>query len=278
MRAILREPKKIVPLCIAALFFLTIYMNSFPCTVKVVFYPIYREIAKKSFVENSMDFNALETTNFRIYYRDSSGIYINMIEDNAEQSLERLLEDFDYSLRDKIDIIIYPEYSEMAGKVGLGTSSMAMGVYYEGTISVLEPEKWIRPGLNMHDVFKKDGPVLHELTHYVLDYMSGGNMPVWFTEGVALYEEYRHNDVEWAQDKIYTTYYSVDEIKEKFYELDEIKAYKESFLVIKYIGENYGIKSIQNIIKDLRYGKSIDQSIKKELNMELEDLFKISLA
>lgn len=277
MKAVLKEPKKIVPLCIAALFFLTIYINSYPCTLKVVLYPIYREMAKSSFVENSQNFSITETDNFRIYYKNSSSQYIDMIKDNAEESLENIMIDFNYDLKEKINIIIYPEYSEMADKIGLGTGSMAMGVYYEGTISILEPQKWIAQGSNMNEIFKREGPILHELTHYMIDYMSGGNVPVWFTEGVALYEEYRHNNIEWAAEKKYTSYYSVDEINGKFYELDEIKAYKQSFLIIKYICDKYGMESIKNIIKELRVGKSIDESIKDELNIGMEELFEVSL-
>lgn len=278
MRTILREPKKVVPLCIAALFFLSMYINNFPFTAKVVLYPLYREIKKEGFIGDSREFNVSETESFRIYYKDRNSYHIEMIKNSAEQSLKNLHKDFDYTPQDKIDIVVYPEYSEMANKVGLGTGSTAMGVYYDGTISILAPEKWIGPGLNMSRIFDREGPILHELTHYILDYMSGGNMPVWFTEGVALYEEYSCNDVEWARDKIFTEYYTVSELDGKFYELDEAKSYKQSFLIVKYIVNNYGIQAIHDIIKELRLGRSIDQAIQNRMNMNTEQLFKVSLS
>lgn len=277
MKAILKEPKKIVPLFIAALFFLTLYMNSYPCALKIVLYPIYREVAKKSFVENSTNFNITETENFRLYYKYSSRLYVGMIKDNAEESLKSIMQDFNYNLGDKINIIIYPEYSEMADKIGLSYGSTAMGVYYQGTIGILEPEKWIAPCSKISEIFKKEGPMVHELTHYMIDYMSGGNVPVWFTEGLALYEEYKHNNVEWAAEKKYVSYYDIDEIGSKFYKLDETKAYKQSFLIIKYICDKYGMESIQKIIRDLRVGKAIDDSIKEELDIGIEELFENSL-
>jgi hypothetical protein len=277
MKAILREPKKIVPVCIAALFFLTIYLNSYPNTMKVVLYPIYREVIREGFVSNGSSFKYCETDNFIIYYKDSSIMSLKMIRDNSEESLRSILSDFDYVPYSKINIIIYPEYSEMADKIGLGNGSTAMGVYYGGTISILEPKRWIGAAYNSDEIFRREGPVLHELSHYMLDYMSGGNLPVWFTEGVALYEEYRHNGVEWAADKTYTSYYSVDELEHGFYNLDEVKAYKQSFLIVKYIVERYGIRAIQDMAKELRLGKSMDQAVDKVLKTNIAQLLKGSL-
>jgi hypothetical protein len=58
----------------------------------------------------------------------------------------------------------------MATRIGLGTGSTAMGVYYGGVISILEPEKWVGRSHDIAEVFNKEGPVLHELTHYAVDY------------------------------------------------------------------------------------------------------------
>ena len=41
---------------------------------------------------------------------------------------------------------------------------------------------------------------VHELTHLVVDDLAGGNFPVWFTEGSALYMEYMLLGYEWGRD------------------------------------------------------------------------------
>lgn len=277
MRAIFKKPGKIVPLCVAALFFFTMYLNITPYGARVVFYPLYRETKRQDFVLNSRGFNIMDSTNFRIYYRDSSDEYINMIDEDAEKDLGKILDDYDYHINDKIDMVVYPEYEEMANKIGLGTGSTAMGVYYEGIISILDPAKWIQDKDDMKETFEKDGPVAHELTHYILDYLSGGNVPVWFTEGAALYEEYRVNGVKWGDGMKFDSFYSMRELEDGFYSLDEVKAYRESFLIVKYIGDNYGMGSIRNIARELRMGKSLNQAMEKVLSISEDELVRRSL-
>lgn len=277
MRAIFKKPGKIVPLCVAALFFFTMYLNITPYGARVVFYPLYRETKRQDFVLNSRGFNIMDSTNFRIYYRDSSDEYINMIDEDAEKDLGKILDDYDYHIDDKIDMVVYPEYEEMANKIGLGAGSTAMGVYYEGIISILDPAKWIQDKDDMKETFEKDGPVAHELTHYILDYLSGGNVPVWFTEGAALYEEYRVNGVKWGDGMKFDSFYSMRELEDRFYSLDEVKAYRESFLIVKYIGDNFGMGSIRNIARELRMGKSLNQAMEKVLSISEDELVKRSL-
>lgn len=278
MRAGIVKPVKIVPLCIAALFFLTMYLNYSPYGVRVTFYPLYREIKKEDFVIKNKDFNILESTHFRIYYKDASDGSVEMINEDAERDLLKVQDDFDFHMEGKINLVVYPEYEEMANKIGLGRGSTAMGVYYEGIISILDPVKWVPNTYNMAESFEKNGPVAHELTHYILDYISCGNMPVWFTEGAALYEEYRINGVKWGEDIKFNSYYSTEELESGFYDLDEVKAYKESFIIVKYIGDNYGMEGIIQIAKELGLGRSMDAAIKKVLSISKYELINGSLS
>ena len=38
------------------------------------------------------------------------------------------------------------------------------------------------------------GPALHELTHYAIDLITYGNYPGWFSEGLPLYMELKHQE------------------------------------------------------------------------------------
>lgn len=274
MKVFLKGPVKIVPLCVLVLFFLTVFFSNYPCLGKVMLYPLYREINKNSFLLVNKQFKSEESVNFRVHYEDSSIEYIDMVIDNAEKSLKALSGELGYMPDDKIDIVIYPEYEEMASRIGLGTGSTAMGVYYGGIISILEPEKWIGKREDIRKVFCQKGPVLHELTHYIIDYKTRGNIPVWFTEGIALYEEYKVNNVEWAEDIKLKAYYSFDQLQNNFYSLDETSAYKQSFMVVKHIYDNYGAGCIEEITKMLNEGRSVNQAFMRVLNMDIKELFR----
>jgi len=239
---------------------------------------MYREILKGWLMIDNRDSSVKRTDNFNIYYKDVDSSCIDMIGRVAEKSLALVQKDFNYGVAKKINIIVYTDYEEMAHKIGLGsTGSTAMGVYYGGIISILEPSKWIKDKKNIGEVFEKQGPMVHELTHYILDYMTCGNIPVWFTEGMALFEENRVHGTEWAPGRLYESYYSPDELESNFYKLDEVKAYRQSFLVVRHIVQNYGMEAIIDIISGLKSGKSMNQASKSALGMSVEEIFKESL-
>ncbi len=247
------------------------------------FYPLYREIKKESIKEENSRFNIIETNNFYLYYRDDSKENVHIILNNAEDALLRLKKEFNFENNEKITIIIYPEYEEMANKIGLGNGTIAMGVYFGGVISILDPTKWINTesedgeDIDLEEVYNRDGPMVHELTHYMVDHLTAGNVPIWFTEGLALYEEYIINNTEWASSKVYPEYYTIEEMKKSFNSLDEVKAYRQSFLIVKYIGENYKKEALLNILKELRKGNTISYAIKKTTRIKIEDVYKYSL-
>lgn len=274
MRIILRDPKRLVPLSIIALFFLTLYINSSPCALKVILYPVYREIKKECLIAGSSGLKILETDNYKIHYKSVKEEYMDIIKEDAEKSLKDVLNDFDYSINEKINIIVYSDYMDMADNIGLGKGTAAMGVYYGGTISILDPSRWINSSEDIKKVFASQGPMVHELTHYIVDYMSGGNVPVWFTEGVALYEEYRINNIEWGQNKKYNKFYDLKELEGGFYSLDEVKAYRQSLLAVKYIGDNFGMEALMEIINKLGAGKTMNQAAEQVIGMSADELFK----
>lgn len=278
MWAALRKPKKVVPLLILALFFFTLTIGSPPNAAKVVFYPAYREAKKISFVMGNSGYNLMESGNFRLYFKEPSKVFVEIVINDAENKLKSVIEDFNYKLNGKINVILYSEYEEMAERVGLSSGSPAMGVYYGGTISILSPENWISKDMDIRYVFETQGPMVHEITHYVLDYMSGGNIPVWFTEGAALYEEYTVNGVEWAAGMIFDSYYSVNTMESRFYKLNEVKAYRQSFLTFKYIVDHFGMEAVLDIVNELRWGRSMEQAAQKVIGMGVEELFKKSLS
>ena len=275
VKLIYKKPKKLLMLCAICIIFTAVWLNNFPCLNKVLTYPVYRSLVKESLVLECTSFNISESSNFRLYYKNIDLGYAKQLLDDAEGNLYSVTRNFQNVSGEKINIIMYPEYEMMGRTMKLGVGSPAMGAYYCGTIGVLEQEK-NSDNLRI-DRYKKKSLILHEITHCLLDYRSGGNMPPWFTEGAALYEEFRIYNIEWAENQVYSDYYSLEELEKNFYSLDEIKAYKEAFLIIKYIVDNYGYEGINYIVKELGAGKSMKQALQGALNTDTDVLLTNSL-
>lgn len=267
MRIILSMSRKTVILFAAILLLMTMLASPIRYSGRIFIYPIYKRLARANFTRVYADSRSMENDSIRLLYEGRHSDYVKLIADDAETAFERLSTDYKYIPAGKVDIIIYPDYKEMSSIMALGAGSPALGAYYCGTIGILGSD----------GTLVKKGLVLHELTHYVIDYMTGGNVPAWFTEGAALYEEYRVYEREWASSMKYLDFYSTDELEDNFYGLDEIKAYKESYLVLKYIGENYGMEGIRKIIGEFRTGKSSADAVKTALGTDIDSLFKKAL-
>lgn len=195
-----------------------ILWQCFPHMLDVLFYPIHRQIVKNSFISECSDYDVLSRDGVNVYYNGSGYLSADTIAKRVDEGMDELSKDLGYIPSGTVNVIIYPEYEKMAYMMSLGPGSPALGAYYCGTIGIYDPDgtSVFRP--------ERESLVLHELTHYLLDYMTNGNIPAWFTEGIALYEEYRVYGIEWAKYKDYSSYYSLDELENGFYSLDEAKA------------------------------------------------------
>ncbi len=138
-----------------------------------------------------------------------------------------------------------------------------MGLYNMGTIHILSPNAYKNQNQPPMDYFKKNGPVLHEYTHKVVDELTGGNVELWLTEGLALYEEYKVNDTEWAPGYKYERYFNSKEIRDDFMYVDEVQSYRQSFDMTKYLIDNYGMDKMQLLMQELSGGSNTNDAFVK---------------
>ena len=144
-----------------------------------------------------------------------------------------------------------------------------MGVYWGGVIQILSPRAWLQEADS--EEFIHYGPMVHEFTHLVLDYMTAGNYPRWFTEGLAQYAEYRINHYEWqtVSNSLSGKLYTMAELNGDFDSLpDQSLAYRESLAAVRYIAEVHGETKLQQVIGVLRAGRSMDQAIAEILALD----------
>lgn len=271
MIRVLKSNKKINFTIISIVLMIIILLQYFPHMADVLFYPVHRQAVRSGFINECGDYEVLSRDGINVYYNGSRYSSAETIVSRVESSIGELSKDLGPVPMGTVNVIIYPEYEKMSIMMSLGPGSPALGAYYCGTIGIYDPDGT--------SVFRPDRKslVLHELTHYMLDYMTNGNITAWFTEGMALYEEYRVYGIEWAKDKDYSDYYSIGELENGFYSLDEVKAYRQSFLIVKYICENYGVTGINSIVEDLKIGKSIEQAVKEALGADIDDIMTRSL-
>jgi hypothetical protein len=139
-------------------------------------------------------------------------------------------------------------------------------VYSSYLVIWSEPEK----EEHLRNVFVTSGPMIHELTHLVVDYITGGNVPRWVTEDLSQYEEYRLTGFKFGEPAglLEQTPYFFKTMEEGFDELpDQTLAYWQSLSAIQYIVEEYGKDSVHQILKILAGGDSIDEALYEVLGV-----------
>jgi hypothetical protein len=104
--------------------------------------------------------------------------------------------------------------------------------------------------------------MVHEYTHLVVDKLTGGNYPRWFTEGVAQYEEKRVTgytlEEDFEIDESVT--YSYEDILYRFDQLTDVtKAYLDALEMTTFLAGDDGINELKNIMMLLKKGDSANR-------------------
>lgn len=209
------------------------------------------------------DFMEYQTEHFTIKYRQEDENIIRETANMFEESYDAASQQYGYYSSEKTVVIIYKNQDEFWKYQESIRGQAVMGLYNAGTIHVISPNAFLNQEQSSMEYFKKNGPVLHEYTHKVIDELSGGNIELWLTEGLAVYEEYRVYNTEWAPDFVYERYLSAQEMREGFMYADEVQSYRQSFDMIKYLIDNYGMKKMELLLQELRSGSNTDEAFLK---------------
>jgi hypothetical protein len=210
------------------------------------------------------DFMQYETKHFIIKYRPEDE---NIVRDTAnifEKSYKESQKEFGYAPKDKNVIIIYKNEQELWKYQKSVQGQAVMGLYSMGTIHILSPNafKDLQGESKMRN-FEKNGPVLHEYTHRVVDDLTGGNVELWLTEGIALYEEYNVNGAVWAPGFKYERYFDAQEMRADFMNIEEVQAYKQSLDMVRYLVDHHGMNSLKQLMQELKSGSDMNAAFKK---------------
>ena len=203
--------------------------------------------------------NTYETGHFII---NGKNVDIDEIEEFGallEKSYYLIGNEFDYYPDKKTPVRIYGTMDDFWSQNKSLDGQAVMGLYHLGVIHLVVPEVF-----NMElNEYERNGPILHEYTHKVADDISNGNIEIWFTEGLALYQEYLNYDAAWGDGLVFEKEYTREELSNKFLSLDPVQAYKQSFETVKDIYEKEGKEKVIELIKELGNGTGMDDAMEK---------------
>ncbi len=217
------------------------------------------------------EFLQYETPHFILKYQKQDENIIRETAAMFEKSYETAESEFQYNSKEKTVVIIYKDENDFWSYQSAITGQAVMGLYNMGTIHVLSPNAYQGQEPSAMEYFEKNGPVLHEYTHKVVDELTDGNIELWLTEGLALYEEYKYNDCEWAPDFQYERYFSAQEMRAGFMEADETQVYKQSLDMVRYLIETQGLDKMQMLLQQLKSGKSTNQAFEAVYGMTADE-------
>ncbi|QZY55145.1 peptidase MA family metallohydrolase [Crassaminicella profunda] len=227
--------------------------------LKVHGYPLFRKMQHELILYRTKDYNIRETEHFIIRYPMEDKEIIDLVAEASEEHYKEVCDSFDYYPENKTTVIVYDDPDELMKNASLKQGKPPMGVYFASTIQILSPRLWIPENEKIEDVFMNEGPMVHEFTHLLVDDLTKGNYPLWFTEGVALYQEYLQTGYSWGEALSYEGKpYTVEELTDDFNQLDVMLAYKRSFEIVKEMVERKGFDEINQLLKDLGYGNGFE--------------------
>lgn len=240
-----------------------------PVKPRMLVYPLAREAAQAKMDYETRQMAAYETPHFIIKYNSADQTAAAMVAEAAEAAYQPVAASLGYAPQGKTLVVMYHDRSELNRNFGWSGAQSAMGVYWGGVIQVLSPDAWLGGGTTGD--FIRSGPMVHEYTHLVLDHMTSGNYPRWFTEGLAQYMEYRVNGYEWrtADNSLHGRLYGQAELDRDFDSLpSQALAYRESLAAVRYIVDVGGEAGLRQVIAALAAGRTMEQAIAGSLGMD----------
>ncbi len=266
-------------LFLSAIMVLSPVLLTSPMLPKSRVYSVVRELAKIQMYWQTRHWEQMESAHFIVRYRPADDKMAALVLRTVEDSYQPVADAYKYKQTKKNLVVIYPTREELGRSFGWTADESAMGVYWAGVIRVLTPRQWIDAGepQELARVFAENGPMVHEFTHLVIDYRTGGNYARWFTEGIAQYEEYRQTGFKLADGDRLTAdeLYSFTEMDATFDDLpDQSLAYHQSLEAINYLVAKYGRSKLDDILDALGAGKTLNESFRSVLGVDMQQFEK----
>ena len=221
---------------------------------------IESEALNKRIFSKAQSFEKTESAKITLYYNAKDKAYAEFTLNNLDFFFGLLIKDFNLPEESRAVCVLYPDSLSMQNALGIAYESPPMGVYYGGVVNLLSPTEWIGESgeARIKELFLKDGPMLHELSHLALDMKTRGNYPVWLTEGAALYYENKYTGFEWRKDlAAQSARLSPELLFENFKGIDESLAYRKAYDIVAEFSDKYGEGALLKVFAFLGEGGQV---------------------
>lgn len=245
---------------------------------RTVAYRLYREQGRERTLEQVASYERQRSDHFELYYTESDRDVADLVLETAESVYDEVVEQMGFQPAGRVPVILYPNRHELRQAFGWGRGESALGVYWHGTIRLLSPNAWLnRTDKNKQGkAFQKQNPIAHELTHYLLDYMTSGNYTRWFTEGLAQRIERRVTGFLWIESNstLKQPLYALADLRDRFDSLqNQPLAYRQSYLLVEYMAQTHGEESLSRLVNLLANGVAFEPAVEQIYRMDMDEIY-----
>ncbi len=224
----------------------------------------------------------IETEHFTIRMpANEVEIYGDRVVELLEESHAVVSKKYGLELKDRVLVEFFPQQQDFAIRTfgNLGGAGI-LGACFGSVVTMNSP------GGLAHGKNNWEATLWHEFTHVVTLTVTKNKMPRWLSEGISVYEEMQR-DKTWGQ-RMTLTYRKmiledgdltpISQLSSAFLNPKSgahiMFAYYESYLVVEYLIDNYGLESFKKILTDLGDGVLINDAIAKNttemVNLEID--------
>ena len=270
---------RISAIILIALLLLGLFVFScFPFFWRATFYQVFKKGAAVLVNYHTASYHTLESESIVLKYSDEDRRISAFVLDTAERYYDAVAEIMNYRPQNKVLLIIYPDQKTLNKSFGWAGDKSTAGAYWAGSVRILSPLALAgeeKDDVRIKSVFLTQGPVSHELAHYVIDEKTGGNYPRWLSEGLAQYVEekitgFRLEVPSLEQQK---ELYPLSQMDRGFDNLpDQTLAYWQSLHTVNFLLDRYGMEKMQDLLTALQTGLKLEQAFRQVYDLPVAEL------
>lgn len=236
---------------------------------------IFAQFGQNKVQYKEFDWYYIQTKHFDIYFSSQGKKIAEFASKAAEDALDKLQNNFDYLINNRITLIIYNSHNDFQET---NTTYSYLG---QGTGGFTEPFKnrVVLPFEGSYDKFRH--VIHHELVHAVMsDMLYGGSLqniiaknitlqlPLWYHEGMA---EYQSSGWETNTD-MFIRNAVMNESLPDINRLGGYWSYRGGQSVMAYIARTYGNEKIGEILHKTQTTGSLQEGLKASIGLDLKEL------